>query len=195
MTRARDVPPRGLLVLRAMPRHLFVKIRPFAQKLRSTRLFRLLGPKIADPRLWSLNRRAITIAFGTGIGISFMPLPVHLPLGLVLAMLWHLNVPTLVVTSAIVNPVTAVPIYYFAYRVGALLLGVEPGGFTFELSWAWLQHGLGVIWKPFLLGCLVCGTIGGYGAYRLLEVMWRISTMNRKSARRSAAAQKRYPPI
>jgi uncharacterized protein len=177
-----------------MPRPLFVKFRPFAQKLRNTRLFRLLGPKLTDPRLWSMNRRTITVAFGTGIAIAFLPLPVHLPAGLIAAMIWHLNVPTLVVTSAVVNPVTALPIYYFAYRVGALLLGHTPGTFGFELSWAWLQNGLGAIWKPFLLGCLVCSVIGGYGAYRLLELVWRISTINRKSARRMAA-QKRYPPL
>lgn len=178
-----------------MPRPLFIKIRPYAQKLRSTRIFRMLGPKIGDPRLWSLNRRTITIAFGTGIGISFIPLPVHLPLGLTLAMLFHLNVPTIVLTAAFVNPVTALPVFYFAYRVGVLLLGVEPGAFGFELSWAWLQNGLGAIWKPFLLGCLTCGIVGGYGSYRLLELVWRISALNRKAARRSAAAQKRYPPL
>jgi uncharacterized protein (DUF2062 family) len=177
-----------------MPRPLFVKFRPFAQKLRNTRLFRLLGPKLTDPRLWSLNRRAITIAFGTGVGLSFIPLPIHLPAGLIAAMIWHLNVPTLVVTSTLVNPFTAVPLYFFAYRVGVLLLGTEPGSFGFELSWSWLQNGLGAIWKPFLLGCLVCGVVGGYGAYRLLELVWRISTLNRKSARRMAA-QKRYPPL
>jgi uncharacterized protein (DUF2062 family) len=177
-----------------MPRQLFVKFRPVAQKLRGTRLFRMLGPKVTDPRLWSLNRRAITMAFGTGVAISFIPLPVHLPLGLTLAMLFHLNVPTMVLTSTFVNPFTAVPVFYFAYRVGVLLLGVEPGSFTFELSWAWLQHGLGTIWKPFLVGCLTCGVAFGYGSYRLLELLWRISAINRKAARRNAA-QKRYPPL
>jgi uncharacterized protein (DUF2062 family) len=178
-----------------MPRPLFVKFRPIALKMRNSRLFRLLGPKLTDPRLWSLNRRAITMAFGTGVAISFIPLPVHLPVGLIAAMIWHLNVPTLVVTSALVNPVTAVPVFYVAYRVGALLLGHTPGNFGFELSWTWLQNGLGTIWKPFLLGCLVCSAVFGYGSYRLLELIWRISTLNRKSARRSAAAQKRYPPL
>jgi uncharacterized protein (DUF2062 family) len=177
-----------------MPRPLFVKFRPIAQKLRHTRVFRLLGPKITDPRLWSLNRRAITMAFGAGIAISFIPLPLHLLAGLVAAMIWHLNVPTLVVISMLVNPITALPVYYFAYRLGALLLGTAPGSFRFELSWDWLQTGLGAVWKPFLLGCVICAAVGGYGGYRLLELIWRISTMNRKSARRGAA-QKRYPPL
>lgn len=178
-----------------MPRPLFVKIRPFAQKLRNSWLFRLLGPKLTDPRLWSLNRRSITMAFGAGIAICFIPLPMHLLAGLVAAMIWHLNVPTLVVTSTFVNPFTAVPVYYFAYRVGTLLLGQPEGDFGFSLSWAWLQNGLGATWKPFLLGCLVCAVVGGYGSYRLLEVLWRISALNRKNARQRAAVQKRYPPL
>jgi hypothetical protein len=162
--------------------------------MRDSRLFRLLGPKVTDPRLWSLNRRAITMAFGAGVAICFIPLPVHLLAGLVAAMIWHLNVPTLVVTASLVNAVTALPVYYFAYRVGALLLGTPPGVFGFEFSWTWLQNGLGAIWKPFLVGCLVCGVLGGYGAYRLLEVIWRISTVNRKSARRGVSL-KRRPPL
>jgi uncharacterized protein len=185
---------RPARVSRTMPRPLFVKIRPIAQKLRNSRLFRLLGPKLTDSRLWSLNRRAITVAFGTGIAIGFIPLPIHLPAGLIAAMIWHLNVPTLVLTSALINPITALPVYYFAYRIGTLLLGQPPGSFGFELSWDWLQSGLGAIWKPFLLGCVVCAIVAGYGAYRLLELIWRISTMNRKSARRSGG-QKRYPPL
>lgn len=181
---------RPARVSRSMPRHLFLKFRPIAAKLQDGRWVRVLGPKIADPRLWGVNRRAITMAFGAGIAISFIPLPVHLPLGLIVAMIWHLNVPAMFGTLLIVNPVTAVPIYYTAYRVGVLLLGAHPDPFEFELSWNWLQTGLGTIWKPFLVGCLVCSAIGGYLAYRLLEVIWRISTMNRKNARRAGLREK-----
>ena len=167
-----------------MPRQLFVKFRPIAAKLRQGWYFRVLGPKLTDSRLWSLNRRAITAAFGAGIAISFIPLPAHLLLGLVAAMVWHLNVPAMMGTLLLFNPLTAVPVYYVAYRVGALLLGHTPGPFNFEPSWDWLQNGLGSIWKPFLVGCLVCSIVGGYLGYRLLELAWRVSTVNRKNARR-----------
>lgn len=177
-----------------MPRHLFVKFRPIAEKLRSSWYFRALGPKLTDPRLWGVNRRAITMAFGAGVAICFIPLPAHIVFGLVAAMLWHLNVPAMVATMLLLNPLTAVPIYYFAYRIGVMLLGYTPGPFAFELSWAWLQDGLGAVWKPFLVGCLVCGIVCGFLAYQLLELAWRISTMNRKNARREAAREK-LPPI
>jgi uncharacterized protein len=177
-----------------MPRHLFLKFRPIAEKLRSSWYFRALGPKIVDPRLWGVNRRAITTAFGAAVAISFFPLPAHLVIGLVAAMIWHLNVPTIVGTLLLVNPLTAVPVYYFAYRVGTIVLGHKPGRFVFEFSWDWLQTGLGATWKPFLVGCLVCSVVGGYLAYRGLELMWRFSTLSRKKARRGAFREK-YPPL
>jgi uncharacterized protein (DUF2062 family) len=42
------------------------------------------------------------------------------------------------------------------------------------------------VWKPFLLGCVVCAVLGGYLAYRALELVWRLSTVNRLNARRSS---------
>jgi uncharacterized protein len=104
-------------------------------------------------------------------------------------MIWRLNVPTMLATLLLLNPFTAVPIYYAAYRVGALLVGQPAGTFAFEVSWNWLQTGLGTIWKPFLVGCLVCSVVGGYLAYRLLELIWRISTVNRLNAKRATVRE------
>jgi len=46
-----------------------------------------------DLRLWSLQRRSITGAFGVGLSICFVPLPVHIRVTFMLAMLVRLNVP------------------------------------------------------------------------------------------------------
>jgi uncharacterized protein (DUF2062 family) len=172
-----------------MPRRIFLKLRPLAHRMRESWYFRMLGPRLTDPRLWSVNRRAITTAFGTAIGISFIPLPAHLLFGLVAAMIWRLNLPTMFASLLLLNPLTAVPLYYMAYRVGTLVLGQPVGKFAFELSWTWLQTGLGTIWKPFLVGCLICSVAGGYLAYRLLELIWRISTVNRLNAKRAGVRE------
>lgn len=168
-----------------MPRRLFLKLRPIATRLRESWYFRLLGPRLTDSRLWGVNRRAITTAFGTAIAISFIPLPIHMPLGLLAVMVWRQNLPAMFLSLLILNPVTAVPLYYTAYRIGALVLGLPVGQFAFELSWTWLQTGLGAIWKPFLVGCLICSVVGGLLAYWLLELIWRISTVNRLNAKRA----------
>ncbi len=178
-----------------MPRQLFVKFRPIAEKLRGSWYFRVLGPKITDARLWGVNRRAITTAFGAAVAICFIPLPAHVIIGLIAAMIWHLNIPTVVGTLLVVfNPLTAVPMYYFAYRVGALLLRHKPGPFNFEASWDWLQNGLGAVYKPFLVGCLVCAIVGGYLAYQLLELLWRINLKNRWRTRRETARERARLP-
>lgn len=174
-----------------MPRQLFVKFRPLAEKLRERWYFRALGPKLTDPRLWGLNRRSITMAVGAGVAIWFIPLPAHLPIGLVAAMIWHLNVPAMLGTLLLYNPFTIVPIYWFAYRVGTLLLGYAPGEFRFEPSWTWLRDGLGATWKPFLVGCLVCAVVGGFLAYRLMEFLWRLSTLSRARTRRAGAIREK----
>jgi uncharacterized protein len=172
-----------------MPRQLFLKLRPIATRVRGTWYFRMLGPRLTDSRLWGVNRRAITTAFGAAVAIYFIPLPMHPVMGLLAAMIWRLNVPTMLGTLLILNPFTVVPLYYMAYRIGALVLRQPVGKFAFEPNWDWLQNGLGVFWKPFLVGCLICSIVGGYLAYRLLELIWRISTVNRLNAKRAGVRE------
>ncbi|MET0292412.1 MAG: DUF2062 domain-containing protein [Steroidobacteraceae bacterium] len=168
-----------------MPRRLLRRVLPNPDKLRNRWIFRAFGERLTDSRLWSLGRRSITVGFGTGLAIAFIPLPVHIPVALLAAIVWRLNVPVIFATVMLVNPVTAVPVYYLAYRVGSLLMGAEPHGFTFHPSWEWLQHGLGPLWKPFLLGCVSCSLVFGYSGYLALELLWRWITVRRLRGRRS----------
>jgi uncharacterized protein len=168
----------------SMPRKLLKKITPHPHTLRTHKLVKLLGPKVAHPGLWSLQRRAVSGALATGLAVSFIPLPIHLPLAGLIAVIWHFNIPTLALALLIVNPFTAVPIYYAAYRVGALALGYTPQPFDFELSFAWLQNGLGPIWRPFLVGCLICSVLSATLAWLLLETIWRCRVIYKYRHRR-----------
>ena len=115
----------------------------------------------------------MTGAFGVGLVVCFIPLPVHLVVATLLAVTLRLNIPVIIGTVLLINPLTIVPAYYLAYRLGAVLLNMPPTLFSFEMSWDWLQNGLGPMWKPFLVGCLVCGAVGGVLGYMGLELAWR----------------------
>ncbi|MEJ0040579.1 MAG: DUF2062 domain-containing protein [Gammaproteobacteria bacterium] len=133
----------------------------------------MFGPRVTNPRLWSLQRRSVTSAFGLGLAICFIPLPVHLPLAVLIAIALQINVATLVGTVFLVNPFTVVPVFYTAYRVGSAALRVPVENFHFQLSFNWLQYGLGPVWKPFLLGCLICSIVAGLTGRIGLDLFWR----------------------
>ncbi|HVY79689.1 MAG TPA: DUF2062 domain-containing protein [Steroidobacteraceae bacterium] len=167
-----------------MPRRLLKKITPHPEKLQNRWFLKLFGSRVADPRLWSLQRRSVTAAFATGLAICFVPLPIHLPLAALLAIVARLNVPTIVGTVLLVNPVTVVPVFYTAYRVGCAVLDVAPQRFTFEFSFDWLQNGLGPMWEPFLLGCLICAGLAALTGWVGLELLWRWQVRSKYRARR-----------
>jgi uncharacterized protein (DUF2062 family) len=144
----------------------------------------MFGDRLTDSHLWSLNRHSITAAFGVGIAVSFIPLPIHLPLVVLICLWWRLNVAVGVAGCYIVNPVTMVPIYYMAYRIGAWVLRYRPHHFEFQLTFNWLEHGLGPAWRPFLLGCLICSIMFGLLGRYALEIGWRMATMHRYRMRR-----------
>lgn len=166
-----------------MPRRL---VKLLVQKLQAQRhkwYLRMFGQHLTDPHLWSLNRRSITTAFGVGIAIAFIPLPVHTVLGALLAIWFGWNLPVILAAAYIVNPFTIVPIYLAAYRVGAWLLREPPRRFKFQMSWQWLEHGLGPSWRPFLFGLLVFAIVFGVIGRVGLEIIWRQVVMRKYHAR------------
>lgn len=136
------------------------------------RPFRLL---LEHPVYWSLNRRSVTRAFALGLFIAFIPIPLQLVLGAVVALLLRLNVPAAITGTLLVNPVTMVPVYLSSYWLGCRLLGLTMRPVAIEMNWQWLTTELLPIWKPFLLGCLVLGTLTAVMGYILLGGVWHVS--------------------
>jgi uncharacterized protein len=175
-----------------MPRRIVKQLSRLIHARRHKWYLSIFGERLTDSHLWTLNRHSITAAFGLGIGISFIPLPVHLFLVVPLAIWLRLNVAVAIAGTYLVNPFTMVPVYYSAYRVGAWLLRYRPRHFEFHLTWNWLEHGLGPAWKPFLLGCLVCGVLSSVTARWALELGWRVATLRRYRTRRERREAYKY---
>jgi uncharacterized protein (DUF2062 family) len=171
-----------------MPRAFLKRIVPAPHTLRERWYLRPFGTRIIDPQLWTLHRRGVTAAFGAGLAICFIPLPVHLLTATAVAVLWRLNLPVIIGTTFLLNPFTAVPAYYLAYRVGAALLHTPRHHFRFVPTWEWFHHGLVPVWQPFVAGCIACGVILGLLGWLLLEIVWRWQVTSRYRARHGTQA-------
>jgi uncharacterized protein (DUF2062 family) len=67
-------------------------------------------------------------------------------LAALIAIFCRIHVPTIMLSLAAVNPLTMVPIYLLAYKVGVWVTGSPERHFAFSMSWDWVQHGLGPMW-------------------------------------------------
>jgi uncharacterized protein (DUF2062 family) len=171
-----------------MPRRLLQKLIPDPASLKGRWFLRPFGDRLVDPQLWTLHRRGVTYAFGLGLAISFIPFPGHMLLACMLGVLFRLNIPVACAATFVVNPFTIVPLYYCAYRVGAALLQEPRHHFHFVPSLHWLRHGLTPVWRPFFLGCLVCGIVTGFLGWLILEWVWRWQVRSRYRARHQTQA-------
>ncbi len=110
-------------------------------------------------------------------------------------MLFRCNLPLSVGLCWITNPVTMPALFFMAYKVGAITLGITPEAIDFQLSWDWISHGLILIWQPFLLGCFICAIVFGSLGYSAVSLLWRWEAMRRWEARAERGRAKREKAI
>jgi uncharacterized protein (DUF2062 family) len=156
-----------------MPKKTLKLLVPSRTKVRQIKILTLLGDWIYAPNLWHINRYSASMAIFVGLFVAFMPIPGQMLLAALLAILLGCNLPISVSLVWVTNPVTMPVIYFLAYRVGALIVEVPVHEVEFELSIYWLSHSLAAIWKPFLLGCLICGLFFGCLGFFIMSQMWR----------------------
>lgn len=168
-----------------MPRRFFRKFG-FKRHQLSRRWF--MAPfehLLHDHRLWGIRRKTVVPAFSLGLFVAFMPFPLHFVIAALAALVLRVNIPVAAVTTFVMNPLTVGPLFYFAYRVGAFLLSLEPGPFSFEPSIDWLTHTFSSVWQPLLLGCVLVGALASLAGFILLDLLWRYSIHDYKSKKRS----------
>jgi len=163
----------SLLATPYMPKKTLKQFMPSPARIQKVKGLHLLGDWVYQPNLWHINRYSASMAFFVGLFISYMPIPGQTLLAALLAIWLRCNLPLSVALVFISNPVTMPPMYFMAYKLGAHLLNTPVEALHFELSFHWLGNGLAAVWKPFLLGCLVCGLSLGSLGYFTLSMVWR----------------------
>ncbi len=136
-----------------------------------------------DPKLWHFGRREVAKAAGFGLLVAFCPIPVHMLIIVPLAIFQRLNLPVLVAAVWVNNPITIVPIFYLAYRVGLALTGGHVA-LTFSGNWHQLQQALAEIWWPLFLGSAICGVVAGLLTFIVVNTLWGLSIVRRRRTRR-----------
>lgn len=173
-----------------MPRRFFRKFRLKREWIRGRWYFAPFDHLLHDPRLWSIRRRTVVPAVSLGLFIAFMPAPGHPVFAALGALALRINLPVAVVTTFTSNPLTIGPMFFFSYRLGQKLLGLQPRPFQFELSLEWLGGQFLTMWQPLLLGCVILGALAALTGYITLDLLWRASLADYLAVRRQRRSRR-----
>jgi uncharacterized protein len=181
-----------------VPRKLFKKYLPSHSSIVENRFLAMFGSLLTHHNLWHLHRRSVAGGFAIGLFTGLIPGPLQILTGTVLAIMFRVNLPAMVLGTVWTNPLTIVPIYILAYNIGSLILGQgtvsdapQPAPLQHE---GWLDmfpafiDWIGGMGKPLVLGLVLLGifmSVAGYfavrGAWRLYVVhAWRKRALRRQ---------------
>ncbi|APR06088.1 DUF2062 domain-containing protein [Thauera chlorobenzoica] len=178
---------------------------PSHDAIKRSRLLRWLGPRIHDPLLWHINRRAVARGVAMGVFFGLMIPIAQIPAAAMASLLLRGNLWIAAVSTLISNPLTYGPLYYFAYRLGAGVIGTRmPAELTpdeleapirmidsFAQAWHWVT-GIG---QPLLVGMLIMAVTGATLGYWGTQLFWRIRVTNKwRHARRSRQLRPKATP-
>jgi uncharacterized protein len=151
--------------------------------IKNSKSLRFLGKLIHDPNLFHFNRRSVSVAIFWGLLIGLLPpIPVHTPAAATAALLARCNLPLVIATVWIGNPITYPIIMYSFYYLGLIILHSEPVT-TLEFSWHWLSLEFALIWKPYVVGSIVGSLTFATLGYFISNYVWRLNVKRKWSLR------------
>jgi uncharacterized protein (DUF2062 family) len=144
---------------------------------------------VLDRGCWEFKRTPVINAFSLGLLIAFVPptplLPLHLTLCLLLGIILRLNLPVLLATVFVSNPLTWFPQVAGSIWVGAKLMDLNLMPMIHGLRHEDLRAQLHQLWQPLLLGALVLGVCAAAAGYLLAQCVWRGRVRYRLHRRRA----------
>jgi hypothetical protein len=176
-----------------MPKKLIKRYLPTPEKVKNFKGLGVLGKWLHNPSIWHLHRHSVAKAFMIGLFWMAIPMPSQMVAAAFSAILLRANLALSIALVWISNPFTMAPIFYFNYRIGSYLLGLETKEkLHFELSWQWILHTLGDLWMPLFLGSGVVGLVLGVSAYFLINLLWRMHVIKSWKQRRARKWRKKF---
>ncbi len=151
-----------------MAKKLIKRYLPDPSKLKNSKWLKIFGKRLHDPNLWHFNRFSVATACSIGLFIGFLPLPGHMITAAFFAMIFRANLPVSVLLVWIANPFTYLPMFTFAYTLGAALMGISVTELRLDSIFQ-LHHTL----APLMLGSLLCGSVLAILGNIALRIYWR----------------------
>jgi hypothetical protein len=171
-------------------KHWLKRITPARYALEKRWYLKPFTALTVDRGCWAFKRTSVINAFSLGLLIAFVPptplLPLHLALCLLLGMVFRLNLPVLLATVFISNPLTWFPQVAGSIWVGAKLMGLNLMPMLHGLSHRNLRTQIHELWEPLMLGAFVLGVCAAAAGYLLAQGLWRglvIYRLHRRRAR------------
>ena len=174
-----------------MPKKFMKRYLPTPERVKAMQSLQFLGDILHEPNLWHINRHSVARAFLIGIFFTFIPMPFQMVAAAFCAIWFNANLPLSVVLVWISNPITMPPMFYFNYKIGALVLDRPVLDFEFQLSWAWISERLMDIGIPLYLGSLLMATISACAAYLIIQYLWRRKVRTDWRERRQARRRRK----
>ncbi|SJL82877.1 DUF2062 domain-containing protein [Vibrio palustris] len=168
-----------------MPRKLIKRLMPNHEVIKRQKALKIFGNLLYNPNLWCLNRRSAAGAFAVGLFMAFIPLPSQMIMAAGLAVMFGVNLPLSIALVWITNPITMPVIFYFTYKLGALVMQMPPQSFHFELSWQFLQTQFHTIFVPLFVGSGICAAVASIIGYFGIMGLWRYSVVRSWQKRQS----------
>ncbi|HEX4985676.1 MAG TPA: DUF2062 domain-containing protein [Burkholderiales bacterium] len=166
-----------------MPRKLIRKYLPTQDAVRANRYLRWLGTALHHPNLWLLHRRTVAGGVAAGMFCGLIPGPFQMLSAAACAVAFRVNLPVAMIVTLYTNPLTIVPLYYLAYKLGALATGAagrappaDPAIFALPVS-QWIPaiiDWMVAMGRPFVVGLVLLAALLAIAGYVLVMVGWRI---------------------
>ena len=183
-----------------MPRKFLKRYMPDADRVREVKAFRIFGDRLFHPALWHLNRRSAAGGVAAGMFCGLIPGPFQMIGAGIAALVFRVNLPVALLTTLYTNPLTIVPLYFAAYKIGALVLGATGRAeATPPPDWVWTHpiasaeafaQWMIKLGAPLALGVFLLAISLAICGYLVVRVLWNIHLRHAWLTRRYRRAKK-----
>ncbi|MCB6182499.1 DUF2062 domain-containing protein [Leeia sp. TBRC 13508] len=178
-----------------MPRKYLSRwLLPTRKWLIHNRWLKPIAPLITARALWRLAPHSVGGGVFVGAFAGLIPGPFQVISAILFALIFRVNLPVSVAFTFYSNPITIVPLYLLALKIGTTFLPSSLStvpDFPALTNWhilTWCEEVLswfGHLGWPFVVGLLVLAATIGTVGYFLVQLIWRVDVSRRLKKRRN----------